>query len=108
MSTVTAGLRDVVAVSSAICTVNGTEGKLIYAGYDIADLAEHASFEEVVYLLWHGRLPTREQFTGLKSALEAEAALPGPMLALLGSFPSDATPMNVLRTAVSALAIYDP
>jgi citrate synthase len=109
MSTATpGGLRDVIALSSAICNVNGTEGTLSYFGYDIRDLAEHATFEEVIYLLWHGELPTRAQLDDLRRALAAERRLPEQILTLLAAFPHDATPMNVLRTAVSALAMYDP
>jgi citrate synthase len=107
MSTATAGLRDVIAAASAICNVNGAEGKLSYFGYDIQDLAEQATFEEVIYLLWHGELPTRAQLVSHTEALAAEAGLPQPIQALLAGFPTNATPMNVLRTTVSALAMYD-
>lgn len=107
MATSTAGLRDVIAASSAICNVNGAEGKLSYFGYEIQDLAEHATFEEVIYLLWHGELPSRPQLDDLIHALRGEAALPPEILALLASFPGGATPMTALRTAVSALAMYD-
>ena len=103
-----AGLRDVVAVTSAICNVNGTEGKLSYFGYDIADLAAHATFEEVIYLLWHGELPTTEQLNAHVQALEAERELPAQVLELLSMFPKHTEPMAVLRTTVSALAMYDP
>ncbi|HVA91254.1 MAG TPA: citrate synthase [Chloroflexota bacterium] len=108
MSTKTAGLRDVIAATSSICNVNGTEGKLIYFGYDIADLAEHATFEEVVYLLWHSELPTRSQLADHVKAIMADVALPAPVLDLLRGFPRDASPMTVLRTTVSALAMFDP
>jgi citrate synthase len=106
--TPTAGLRDVIAASSAICLVNGNEGKLSYFGYDIADLAAHSSFEEVIYLLWHGELPTRAELDALTSSIKSEGQLPAEILALLRSFPKGGAPMAVLRTAVSALAIYDP
>ena len=108
MTTKTAGLRDVIAATSAICNVNGAEGKLSYFGYDIADLAEHATFEEVIYLLWHSELPTRAQLYEHTRALIAEADLPPQILALLTSFPRSASPMDVLRTSVSALAMFDP
>jgi citrate synthase len=104
----TAGLRDVVAVTSAICNVNGTEGKLSYFGYDIADLVAHSTFEEVIYLLWHGELPTHEQLAVHLQELELDRALPAQVLELLATFPRHAEPMSVLRTAVSALAMYDP
>lgn len=106
-TTTTGGLRDVVALTSAICNVNGTEGKLSYFGYDIVDLADHASFEEVVFLLWHGELPTAEQLDQHTTALAAERMLPSHILSLLGTFPHNASPMSVLRTTVSALAMYD-
>lgn len=103
-----AGLEDVVANTSEICDVNGQEGRLSYWGYDIRDLAAGATFEEVVYLLWHGELPDARQLEELKSQLAAERPLPEPIVALLREFPQGATPMDVLRTAVSALAMYDP
>jgi citrate synthase len=108
MSTTTAGLRDVIAATSSICNVNGTEGKLIYFGYDIADLAEHSTFEEVIYLLWNGELPTKSQLADLSNTIKADVALPSPVLGLLRAFPRNAPPMTVLRTAVSALAMFDP
>jgi len=108
MSTKTAGLRDVIAATSSICNVNGAEGKLIYVGYDIADLAEHSTFEEVIYLLWNGELPTKSQLAEHTRAIMAEAPLPAQMLDLLRAFPRTAPPMTVLRTAVSALAMFDP
>src|SRR5579871_6862125 len=107
MSTTTAGLRDVIAAASAICDVNGAEGRLSYFGYDIKDLADQATFEEVIYLLWHGELPTRAELASLIGALQAESALPPPVLTLLAEYPTSATPMTVLRTTVSALAMYD-
>jgi citrate synthase len=106
-ATAAAGLRGVVAGESRICTVDGLEGKLSYRGIAIEELAEHASFEEVAYLLWHGKLPTRAELTALQAALRSEAALPAPVLAFLRSVPRDAKPMDVLRTAVSALGIWD-
>lgn len=107
MSTTTAGLRDVIAASSAICSVNGAEGKLSYFGYDIHELAAQSTFEEVIYLLWHGELPTTAQLAGHRQALAAERELPSQILALLTTFPQNAAPMAALRTAVSALAMYD-
>jgi citrate synthase len=103
-----AGLEGVVAAESRISDVNGEEGKLIYAGYDIHDLAEHATYEEVVYLLWHGQLPTRVALAELKEQLTAEASLPSPIQTLISSLPKHANPMDVLRTIVSALSFYDP
>lgn len=102
------GLQNVVVGQTRLSLVNGTEGKLIYVGYKIEDLAEHASFEEVIYLLWHGELPNRQQLTELRQALQAEMYLPAAVMGMLYAFPKDATPMAVLRTAVSMLALYDP
>jgi citrate synthase len=107
-SSAAAGLRGVVAGNSSISTVDGLEGRLIYRGLDIHELAENASFEEVAYLLWHGRLPNRSELDGLKEQLAADAALPEPVTDLLRRFPASAKPMDVLRTAVSALSMWDP
>jgi len=104
----TEGLEDVIAGTSEICFVDGREGRLIYRGYDIRDLAEHATFEEVLYLLWYSRLPTRPELDELTAQLEAHRPLQPPLLDLLRSFPRSASPMHVLRTAVSALALWDP
>jgi len=104
----TAGLEDVVAGTSAICFIDGVEGRLVYCGYDIHDLAEQATFEEVVYLLWHGELPTSEQLVALKNKLFANAALPSEIIQLMKALPKQALPMEMLRTAVSALSMYDP
>src|SRR5215210_4093693 len=103
-----AGLEGVVAAESSIGDVDGTNGVLIYQGLDIHDLAEHSTFEETVYLLWHGRLPKRDELDALKRELAANQRLPEEVLALMRSFPSEAEPMDALRTAVSALAFYDP
>ncbi|MGD9561350.1 MAG: citrate/2-methylcitrate synthase [Pyrinomonadaceae bacterium] len=103
----TEGLRGVVAAQSAIGDVNGIEGKLIYQGYDIHDLAENSTFEEVVYLLWNGRLPSRSELEGHNQQLRANYEAPAEVIGLMKTFPKDADPMDVLRTAVSALDFYD-
>ena len=103
-----AGLEDVVAATSAICDVKGDEGRLIYRGYDIHDLAEHSTFEEVVYLLWFGHLPKKSELEKLNKDLGSNRALPAGVVELMKKFPHSATPMEVLRTAVSALCMYDP
>jgi len=103
-----AGLEGVVAAESSIGDVDGVNGVLIYQGLNIHDLAEHSTFEETVFLLWHGRLPKREELDALRSELAANGRLPGEVLELIRSFPRDAEPMDALRTAVSALAFYDP
>jgi len=102
------GLEGVVATSSAICDIDGINGVLIYRGYDIHDLAQHATFEEVVYLLWNGELPTRAQLDDLKRRLGASMALPKEVVELIEGFPKGSPPNPVLRTAFSALALYDP
>ena len=106
-SSASAGLRGVVAAQSAIGDVNGEQGILIYQGYDIHDLAEHSTFEEVVYLLWHGRLPNQAELDELKAELRANYEAPAAVIALMKQFPKDADPMDVLRTAVSSLDFYD-
>src|SRR5215218_7010798 len=103
-----AGLEGVVAAESAIGDVDGLNGVLIYQGLDIHDLAEHSTFEETVYLLWHGRLPKRDELDALRRELAANRRLPGEVVELLRRFPKEAEPMDALRTAVSALAFYDP
>ena len=105
---VKAGLEGIVATQSEISDVDGIQGRLIYRGYDIHDLAEHATFEEVIYLLWNGDLPNRNQLDELKGQLAADAALPAEVATLLNRIPRSANPMDMLRTAVSALSFYDP
>jgi citrate synthase len=97
------GLEDVVATSSAICYIDGDRGVLAYCGYDIHDLASKATFEEVCYLLWHRRLPTRAELGDLQTQLAAARVLPEPIVRLLRSLPR-ANGMDLLRTATSALA----
>ena len=104
----TAGLRGVVAASSSIGDVNGDKGELIYQGYDIHDLAANSTFEEVVFLLWHGRLPQTAELDALRQEIGANYELPAELVNLLKSFPHTADPMDVLRTAISALSFYDP
>jgi citrate synthase len=103
-----AGLEGIVAAQSRISDVNGEEGELIYSGYDIHDLAEHSTFEEVVYLLWKGELPTRAALNELKQQLNAEAGLPAGIVDFIGAIPKSAGPMDMLRTVTSALSFFDP
>jgi len=107
MSTLIKGLEGVIAARSALSFVDGQAGRLIYCGYDIHDLAAHSSFEEVAYLMWNGRLPTRAQLEELKQNLTVNRQLPDGLMALLKVFPPTATPMEVLRTAVSASSLFD-
>ena len=101
------GLEDVVACDSEICFIDGKQGRLLYRGYDITELAGHVSFEEVCYLLWYGDLPTASQLKDLRCRLAAARTLPDGIAQLLRTLPA-ARPMMILRTAVSALGIYDP
>jgi citrate synthase len=103
-----AGLEGVVATSSAICYIDGEKGILSYCGFNINELASHASFEEVIFLLWNGRLPNQAELTALKNKLVAERDLPAEVTAFLKGVPKGASPMDVLRTAVSLLSLYDP
>ena len=101
-----AGLEDVVAATSAICYVDGDRGVLAYYGYDIHDLARGATFEEVCYLLWHGRLPSRAELGDLQSQLAAGRPLEEPILRLMKQLPAT-DGMDSLRTLTSALGHYD-
>jgi citrate synthase len=100
------GLEDVVATSSAICYLDGDRGVLAYCGYDIHDLAKEATFEEVCFLLWHRRLPSRAELGDLQSQLAAARALPEPVIRLMRSLPP-VDGMDALRTITSASAHYD-
>jgi citrate synthase len=100
------GLEDVVATSSAICYLDGDRGVLAYCGYDIHDLAQQTTFEEVCYLLWHRRLPERAELGDLQSQLAAARALPEPIIRLMRSLPA-VDGMDALRTLTSALGHYD-
>lgn len=101
------GLEGVVAASSAICTVDGEKGRLIYYGYDIQELAGRASFEEVVYLLWYGELPTRQQLASLNEGLVLSRELPEEVITIIKAFPDYSNPMEVLRTTASSLSSFD-
>lgn len=103
----TAGLRGVVAAQSAIGDVNGDEGKLIYQGYDIHDLAENSSFEEVIFLLWNGRLPKSGELDQHNRAIRENYEVPAEVIEMMRLFPREADPMDVLRTSVSSLDFYD-
>jgi 2-methylcitrate synthase len=106
-TTITAGLEGVVAGDSEICFIDGDSGILSYRGYNIHVLADNAGFEEVIFLLWNGWLPKREELDQLKSELVANRAIPSRVLEFLRG-AGQATSMDVLRTAVSMLALDDP
>jgi citrate synthase len=103
----TKGLEGVVAANSGICFIDGDEGILAYRGIDIHELADNSTFEETSYLLWFGHLPKREELTQFRSRLSESRKLNSSVIDMLRSFPKSATPMEVLRTAVSALSFYD-
>jgi citrate synthase len=109
MPTATApkGLEGIVATTSSICFIDGEAGVLSYRGIDIHELAAKSSFEETTYLLWHGKLPAQSELDAFSKELAAARVLPEPVIALMKSVPRNATPMEVLRTAVSLLSIYD-
>ncbi|MGH9396258.1 MAG: citrate synthase [Terriglobia bacterium] len=108
MPEVKAGLQGVVIAQTSICSIDGERGKLMYRGYDIHDLAADSTFEEVVYLLWHGRLPKADELAPLRTDLAEHRAVAPAILALLKELPPAQHPMETLRTLVSALSLYDP
>ena len=110
MSTAVAskGLEGIVATTSGICWIDGDAGVLAYRGIDIHRLAEESNFEETTYLLWNGHLPKAADLQAFRTELAQARVLDGKIIDLLRTFPSSATPMEVLRTAVSALSCYDP
>jgi citrate synthase len=105
--TIHRGLAGVNVDTSQICFIDGDKGELVYRGYDIRELTG-ATYEEVVHLLWHGDLPTASELDAFRRSLAPLATLPDAVVDQIRSFPTDAAPMHVLRTAVSALALYDP
>jgi citrate synthase len=102
------GLEGVVVADTRLSRIDGDAGALIYSGYTIEDLAEHATFEEVCHLLWHGYLPDRARLDALRQQLAAGYALAGPVLDVVRAAPAEAHPMAVLRTAVSMMGVLDP
>ncbi len=102
------GLEGVVVGSTLLSNVEGQIGRLTYRGYDIDDLAPHATFEEIVNLLLYGTLPTQEQLDSLKRELASRASLPQPLISAMQSVPKTAWPMDVMRTIVSGLALFSP
>ncbi|PYS95413.1 MAG: citrate synthase [Acidobacteria bacterium] len=102
------GLEGVVAARTGLSRIDGEKGELSYRGYSIHDLARHSDFEECVHLLWYGELPTRAQLAETRREMAAQRALHPDALEILRRFARDASPMDMLRTVVSALAIHDP
>jgi len=102
------GLEGIVATKSSICWIDGTAGVLAYRGIDIHELAEQSDFEETTYLLWYGHLPNKEELAKFQKELAASRTLDSHVQDFLRMVPREATPMEVLRTAVSLLSLYDP
>lgn len=102
------GLEGVVIAQTQLSSVNGTIGKLQYHGYDIKDLATYALYEEVVYLLWHRKLPTQAELNSFMAELAPYRALQPELLNMMKQFPKGAHPMSVLRTVASAIGMFDP
>ena len=105
MSQYVPGLEGIVAAQTAISLVDGSNGRLVYRGYVIADLAEQMSFEEVAHLLWYGRLPTRAELDALTLELAGSRALTPAAMTTLEALPKDTDPMDVLRSVVSVQGI---
>ncbi len=102
------GLEGVVAAETRLCDLDGKNGRLAYAGYDIEDLARRASFEEVCHLLWYGELPTAAQLDKITVALVAAREIPRELVQAFGLMPKDTDPMRVLQAAVAMLGMRDP
>lgn len=108
MVAVNTGLEGIVVTEQDISFIDGEKGELIYRGYHIDELAPNASFEEVVYLLWHGKLPNAEELSTLNERLTTRRDLNKDHLNLIQSLPRNALPMSVCRTGVSQIGLYDP
>lgn len=107
MPVVSKGLEGIVATTTRLSDVQGQDGVLIYAGYDINELAGKASFEEVAHLLWHGHLPNRHELTELETNLRVRRELPQGVIDFIVGAPRTAQPMDVIRSAISMLGLYD-
>jgi citrate synthase len=102
------GLEGIVAANSGICWIDGDAGVLAYRGIDIHDLASHSNFEETTYLLWHGKLPSESELKEFSKKLAEARRVDPKIIDLMRSFPKSCSPMEALRTTVSALSSYDP
>ncbi len=101
------GLEGIIASKTSISYIDGQNGRLFYQGIEINELADNSTFEETVYLLWHGQLPNRQQLAELDATLKAHRQIPPQLIELMGKLPNDASPMEVLRTCVSALSAWE-
>ena len=102
------GLEGVVAAETRLCDLDGRNGRLAYAGYDIDELARHATFEEVAYLLWHDELPTRAELDRFRTDLVAARPIPADLVRAFALMPRETDPMRVLQAAVAVLGMHDP
>jgi citrate synthase len=102
------GLENVIANQTKLCFIDGKRSKLLYLGYDIADLAEHSNFEEVAFLLWNYRLPKKDEYDEFVKAIRSEYEIPDNLITVMKLMPKDSDPMDVLRTSVSFLGLFDP
>lgn len=107
MSEYARGLEGVIANESSLSNVIGNIGELSYVGYHIDDLVENCCYEEIIFLLHHNRLPNRKELATFSAKLRNDRDLPAPVIDFLKTAPKDASPMDVLRTAVSMLGLYD-
>ena len=101
------GLEDVVSGESSICFIDGQQGRLLYRGYDIVDLAQKSTYEETAYLLWNGHLPTAQELNSFSSDLSAKREVPKEVMSILSSLPENCDAMDALRVCIAALGIYD-
>ena len=108
MAVVAKGLEGIIANTTALSDVIGDKGQLVYRGYDINELVGKVDYKEVVFLLWKGHLPNRTELDDFMRKLRAERQLPGPVIDFIKTAPKDANPMDVMRTAISMLGLYDP
>jgi citrate synthase len=106
-ASISKGLDGIIAGQSSICFIDGKKGELVYRGINIDELATNATFEEVVYLLWHGSLPRKDELANLQKELASNRNLPNQVVEFLRTVPKTADPMDVLRTAVSFLGMFD-
>ncbi|MCK5381862.1 MAG: hypothetical protein KAJ81_10340, partial [Candidatus Latescibacteria bacterium] len=102
------GLEDIVASETRVSYVDGVNGALYYAGYNVHELAGHISYEETIYLLWYDRLPNRTELADFRSKLVSEMRLPSQVIRMIELAPPNSHPMAVLRSIVSALGMFDP
>jgi len=107
LTTQAKGLEDVVAGKSAICYIDGREGRLIYRGYDIAELAAHSNWEETTYLLWNGQLPSVNELHHFSDDMASKRPIPREVASILSTLPRNCDTMDALRVCIAALGIFD-